>query len=73
MRVEDHSERTLELSGWPVHLTTWRLGAVWHSRADNVSPGATLSRAHAGTKDEAESQAIDRARELLGRTQRRAV
>jgi hypothetical protein len=73
MNPEDYSERTLDVDGWPVRLTTFRLGAKWHSKADNVSPGANLARIEADTKEQAESQALERARQLLGRTRRHDV
>ena len=73
MKAEDYSERHLELEGWPVNVTSWRLGETWHAKADNVSPGAALARMSAGTKEEAEARVIARAKELLGRTRRRGV
>jgi hypothetical protein len=73
MRAEDFSERQLELEGWPVNVSSWRLGETWHAKADNVSPGAALARITASTKEEAEAKAIARAKELLGRTRRHAV
>jgi hypothetical protein len=59
--------------GWDVHLTTYRLGAVWHCKADNVSPGAALARTTGTSKEEAEVRAIERTEELLARTQRNAL
>jgi len=73
MKAEEYSERKLEVEGWPVNITSWRLGEVWHAKADNVSPGATLARIAAPSKAEAEEKAVTRARELLSRTHRRAV
>ncbi len=73
MKPEDYSERTLEIDGWPVHLVTYKLDGKYHSKADNVSPGANLARITANTKEDAETKAIARARELLGRTRRRAI
>ena len=73
MNPEEHSERTLEVAGWPVRLTTYRLGNDWHTKADNVSPGAALARTTGATKEEAEEKALARARELLVRTRRHAV
>jgi hypothetical protein len=73
MRAEDYSERQLELDGWPVNVSSWRLGETWHAKADNVSPGAALARITATSKEEAEAKAIARAKELLGRTRRHAV
>ncbi|MGD1068722.1 MAG: hypothetical protein ABSB15_01165 [Bryobacteraceae bacterium] len=73
MRVEEYGERSLELAGWDVHLTTYKLGDVYHCKADNVSPGAALARTTGATRDEAESRAIERAGQLLSKTRRRAV
>ncbi|HYL37559.1 MAG TPA: hypothetical protein VEV17_16715 [Bryobacteraceae bacterium] len=73
MKAENYSERRVEIDGWPVNITTYQLGGKWHSKADNVSPGAGLARAEADTREAAEQQVLDRARELLARTKRREV
>jgi len=73
MKPEDYSERDVEVEGWPVHLTTYRLDGTYRTRADNVSPGARLARTKGATKEEAEEGALERARELLARTRRRKV
>jgi len=73
MRVEEYGERDLQVAGWDVHLTTYKLGDVYHCKADNVSPGAGLARATGTTREEAESKAIERAEQLLSRTRRHAV
>ncbi len=68
MKPEEYSERRVEIEGWPINLTTYRLGEVFHSKADNVSPGAWLARAEASTRDAAEEKVLTRARQLLSRT-----
>ncbi len=73
MKPEDYSERTVEVEGWQVNLTTYKLGNEYHSKADNVSPGAWLARTTGATKEEAEQRALDRARQLLSKTRRQAV
>jgi len=73
MRVEEYGERDLQVAGWDVHLTTYKLGDVYHCKADNVSPGAGLARTTGSTREEAESKAIERAEQLLSRTRRHAV
>lgn len=73
MKPEEYSEQTIEVDGWPVRLTTFKLGDKYHCTADNVSPGANLARIQADTKEQAEQRATARARELLGRTRRHAV
>ena len=73
MKVENHSERQIEIDGWPVHLTSYQIGETFHCKADNVSPGAALARVTGSSAQEAEEKAIARAKELLGRTRRHAV
>jgi hypothetical protein len=73
MKVEEHQERKLEIEGWPVHLTSYRIGETFHCTADNVSPGANLARTSGATREEAETKAIQRANERLLRTQRHRV
>ena len=73
MSPTNYSERKLEIEGWQVNLTTYQLGDKWHVKADNVSPGAALARIVADTREEAETKALERARELLSRTKRHSV
>ena len=70
MNAEEYQEETLEVAGWPVRLSSYRLGEVWHSKADNVSPGAALARSTGATREEANAAALERAEELLSRTRR---
>jgi hypothetical protein len=73
MKVEEYQERKTEVAGWPVNLASYRLGSVYHCKADNVSPGAALARTTGATREEAEKKALDRAEQLLSRTKVRAV
>jgi len=73
MRAEDYSTRTLELQGWKVKLTSYKLGNTFHCTADNVEPGAWIARAQGATREEAEERACRRAAELLARTPRPAT
>jgi hypothetical protein len=73
MKAEEYQERKVDVAGWPVNVTSYRLGAEWHSKADNVSPGAALARTVGTSREEAEEKALKRAEELLGRTRRREV
>jgi hypothetical protein len=56
-----------------VKLTSYKLGDVYHCKADNVSPGAALARTTGATRAEAEQKALDRARQLLSRTRQHSV
>lgn len=73
MKIEEYRERRIAVDGWDVNLTSYRLDAEWHAKADNVSPGATLCRTTGGTREEAEAKALKRAGELLDRTHRHEV
>ena len=73
MKAEEYDEKKREVAGWPVKVASYRLADIWHAKADNVSPGATLCRVTGATREEAEQKALQRAEELLGRTRRHAV
>ena len=73
LKSEDFKERQLEVEGWPVKLTSYRIGDKYVCQADDVSPGACLARFSAATPEEAESQAMSKARHLLSKTRRREV
>ena len=70
MKAEEYSTRILVVEGWKLRLTSYRLGDTYHCAADNVEPGAWIARAQGATREEAESRASERARELLRRTRR---
>lgn len=70
MKAEHYTVRTAELSGWPVRITTYRIGATWHAKADNVSPGANIAAARADTLDKAEALVVEKARTRLAATRR---
>jgi hypothetical protein len=71
MRTEDYAERQVEIGGWPVRLTSYRLGDVFHCTADNVSPGASLARTTGKSREDAEQKALTKAEQLLQRTRRK--
>ena len=73
MKPEEYAERRVEVDGWPVNLTSYRLGGRFHCKADNVSPGAWLARSEGETREEAEEKALVRARQLLSRTRARTA
>jgi len=73
MKPDGYAERTVDVDGWKVNLTSYRMGEMFHAKADNVSPGAWLARTTGATREEAEEKALERARELLSRTRRLSV
>ncbi len=72
-KTQQFQERQVDIDGWPVKLTSYRVGEKYVCQADNVSPGACLARFSADTPEEAESQAISKARHLLSKTKRHEV
>ena len=73
MNAEEYSERRVDVEPWQVKLASYKLGGVYHCKADNVSPGAALARTTGATREEAEQKALERARQLLSRTHRHDV
>jgi len=73
MKPEEYSEHVVDVDGWQVNLTSYKLDDVYHCKADNVSPGAWLARTSGATREEAEQKAFERARQLLSRTRRQTV
>ena len=72
-KTENFEEKQIELNGWPVRLTKYKVGTKFVVQADNVSPGACLARFSAETPEEAEAQAVSKAKHLLGKTKRHEV
>jgi hypothetical protein len=68
VKTEHYQERQLEVNGWPLRLTSYKLGDKYVVQADNVSPGAVLARFSADSLEEAEQQALSKALHLLGKT-----
>ena len=73
VKSEEFQERQIEIDGWPVKLTSYRVGEKYVCQADNVSPGACLARFSADSPEEAESQALSKARHLLSKTKRHEI
>ena len=72
LRSEDYLRRTDTLAGWPVRIISYRIGEWHYCHIDNVSPGATISRAEGANRQEAEEEAISKATRCLEKTQRRS-
>ena len=64
-RAEHFQERQVSIAGWDINVTSYRLGDLWHAKADNVSPGAVVARASGPTRSDAESTVVIRATQLL--------
>lgn len=68
LRPDDRRTRLESEGNWKIRLTSYKLGDKYVCIADNVDPGAVLSRAEGVTRDEAESAALKEAREAVRRT-----
>ena len=73
MQAQDFQRRSDVLEGWEVQVTSYLLGDTHHCHVDNVSPGATIARASAPTREEAERVALANARTRLAATRRHAL
>ena len=71
-KSQEFKERQIELNGWTVKLTNYRVGDKYICQAYN-GVGACLARFSAASAQAAESQAVSKAQHLLGKTHRRGV
>ena len=70
LRAEEHRQWKGEAGGWPVGVTSFRLGEEWICHVDNVSPGAIIARGRGASREEAEQAALAIATKRLGSTRR---
>ena len=71
MKSEDFRERRDEIGGWAVNIVSYKMGDRYYCTIDNVDPGARFARAEGGTREEAESAALEKATRYLQQTRRR--
>jgi hydroxyacylglutathione hydrolase len=72
MKPTDYSERIVDVDGWTVCLTSYALGGKYYCKADNVDPGACLTRAVGDSKADAERAALAQAEKRLAQFARRS-
>jgi hypothetical protein len=68
VKPEDYEERREPHAGWTMHIVSYRLGERFYCTVDDADPGARLSRGEGPTREEAEAQAIAKAKRMLERT-----
>ena len=68
LRAEDYRRRRDRLEGWDIGITSYKLGGRYCCEVDNVSVGARLARGEGATREQAEAEALNRARQMLART-----
>lgn len=64
---EDYSRRTEAVGGYTVAITSYRLGSVYHAKAEIDIPGAgaRLARAEDAAQAAAEEKVLAKARRLI--------
>ena len=70
MRAEDFCKQSLELEGWTVNITSYRIGGHYLAEVEAIDSGVTIARATDETRGKAEERAIGKAVERLNRTRR---
>jgi hypothetical protein len=70
MRAEDFQKKPLELAGWTVTLTSYRLGGRYLAEVESISSGVTIARANHEARTAAEELAIETALKRLVKTRR---
>jgi hypothetical protein len=67
-RAEECTVQDDVCDGWPVRVTSYRIGQRYFAAVDNVDPGEQVARAYADTREDAVRQAFELAHEKLART-----
>ena len=65
LRAEDYRRRRERLEGWDIGIASYKLGGRYCCEVETVSSGARLARGEGPTRDEAETEALNKAREML--------
>jgi hypothetical protein len=70
LKSEEFRETKQQLDGWDINIVSYRIGDRYYCTIDNVSPGARFARGEGGTREEAETAALEKARRYLKQTRR---
>ncbi len=70
LKSEDYRETPRELDGWPIRVVTYKVGAQYYCTIESQDPGARFARAEAGTREEAEAIALEKASRYIRQTRR---
>jgi ribosomal protein S12 methylthiotransferase accessory factor YcaO len=60
----------MDLAGWPVVVTTYRLEATYYTTVENTDPGAWIVKGKGATRQEAETRALKEAESLLAKVKK---
>jgi hypothetical protein len=70
MRAENWDRRELEIEGWPVKVTSYRIGESFVTDIESTDTGATIARGIAKTREESSQEAFETASRRVLRTRR---
>jgi len=65
LKADDFRIDRQEISGWPVSITSYKIGRTYYCHVDNVDPGATIARVEGETLDEVMTSALTLAQQRL--------
>jgi hypothetical protein len=68
LRAEEYRRRRDRLEGWDIGIVSYKLGGRYCCEVDNASSGGRLARGEGATREQAEAEALKKAREMLSRT-----
>jgi hypothetical protein len=68
MRAEGFTERSDEIAGWGVRITSFRIGDQYHATVENTAVGARIARGTGTSRDSAEAEALEKAHRRLVQT-----
>jgi hypothetical protein len=70
MRAENWTRQELELEGWPVTLTSYRIADSYLTEIESTDSGASIARGIAATSEQSRKEAFETAIKRLIRTRR---
>jgi hypothetical protein len=68
LRAEDYRRRRDRLEGWDIGIASYKLGGRYCCEVDNGSTGGRLARGEGASREEAEAEALNKAKGTLART-----
>jgi hypothetical protein len=65
LKADDFRIDRKEISGWPVSVTSYKIGGKYFCHIDNEEPGTTIARSEGTTYDETMQEALFIAQQRL--------
>ena len=65
LKADDFRIDKKEIAGWPVHITSYKIGGTYYCHVDNVDPGTTIARSEGNAYDEVIREALGTAEQRL--------